>query len=108
MTERKIRLVVSDIDATLTYGFSGISEANRQAIIDLQNSGILFGVASGRGYADLKNNETLWDLPKPFDSSSRFGSLISGRSWKRSTVWVWIVISMSTGSRCFPGYRSVI
>ena len=67
MTDRKIRLVVSDIDATLTYGFSGISEANRQAIIDLQESGILFGVASGRGYADLKNNETLWDLPKPFD-----------------------------------------
>ena len=67
MSAKKIRLIVSDIDATLTYGFTGLSEANRQAIIDVQNKGILFGIASGRGHEDLKSYSSLWGIGKPFD-----------------------------------------
>ena len=36
MSDYKIRLVVSDIDMTLTWQFNQISELNRQAILDLQ------------------------------------------------------------------------
>ncbi len=64
--KRKISLIVSDIDATLTWGI-GISDANRQAIIDIMNAGILFGIASGRGYEDLCQYAKMWKIGKQFD-----------------------------------------
>ena len=67
MSDYKIRLVVSDIDMTLTWQFNQISELNRQAILDLQKNGILFGIASGRGYEDLRNYAPMWNIEKPFD-----------------------------------------
>ena len=67
MADKKIKLICSDIDATLTWNFNGISKVNRQAIIDIMDSGILFGIASGRGYEDLRNYSSMWNIERPFD-----------------------------------------
>ena len=65
--KRRIRVVSADIDATLTWMGSGLSDLNRKAINDLQEAGILFGLASGRSYTDLKNYPEVWKLTKPVD-----------------------------------------
>ena len=67
VNKRMIRVISADIDATLTWMGSGLSDLNRKAISDLQEAGILFGLASGRSYADLKNYPEQWKLTKPVD-----------------------------------------
>ena len=65
--KRKIRVVSADIDATLTWMGSDLSDLNRKAINDLEEAGILFGLASGRSYTDLKNYPEKWKLTRPVD-----------------------------------------
>ncbi len=65
--KRKIRVVSADIDATLVWMGGGLSDLNRKAINDLEETGILFGLASGRSYTDLKNYPEKWKLTKPVD-----------------------------------------
>lgn len=65
--KRKISVVSADIDATLTWMGSDLSDLNRKAISDLEEAGILFGLASGRSYSDLKNYPEKWKLTKPVD-----------------------------------------
>ncbi|MBQ6335013.1 MAG: HAD-IIB family hydrolase [Erysipelotrichaceae bacterium] len=67
MKIENVKVVSCDIDATLTWGFGGISEYNRKALMDLQDKGILVGIASGRGYEDLRTYKEKWNLDKPFD-----------------------------------------
>lgn len=57
-----VRLVVCDIDNTLVEKHQPISPRAKQAIIELQKRGILFGLASGRGIKQLRLLETQWDM----------------------------------------------
>lgn len=45
---KPVTLVITDLDGTLLDSEKNVSEANRQAIQNLKNHGILFGIASGR------------------------------------------------------------
>ena len=60
-------MIACDIDATLTTGMNSLSDANRRAINELMKKGILFGLASGRAYTDLKNYPEMWRIDQPFD-----------------------------------------
>lgn len=51
-----IRFIVSDVDGTLLQeGSNRVSERIMEMIPELKEKGILFGVASGRNYDELKN-----------------------------------------------------
>ncbi len=62
-----VKVIACDIDATLTTGMNSLSDANRRAINELMKKGILFGLASGRAYTDLKNYPEMWRIDQPFD-----------------------------------------
>ena len=47
---QKIKLVMSDIDGTLINKENKVSERTKKAVHDLIDSGIEFGVATGRNY----------------------------------------------------------
>ena len=59
-------MIACDIDATLTTGMNSLSDANRRAINELMKKGILFGLASGRAYTDLKNYPEMWRIEREY------------------------------------------
>jgi len=63
-----IRLVVCDIDGTLTHDKTIIPSAYTIEILEkLHEKGILFGLASGRGVEQLRDLKTDWGLSFDFD-----------------------------------------
>ncbi|MBR5340337.1 MAG: HAD family phosphatase [Erysipelotrichaceae bacterium] len=67
-SSNKIRLVVCDIDGTLTHdGTICPSEYTLNIIERLHKEGILFGLASGRGIEQLKSLKDEWGLSFDFD-----------------------------------------
>ena len=64
----KIRLIVCDIDGTLTRdGTIYPSQYTLQVIERLHQSGIMFGLASGRGVEQLRSLKDEWGLSFDFD-----------------------------------------
>ena len=57
-----IKIVVADIDNTLTVKHRDISDYTRNIINELQANGILFGLASGRDIESLHQLEDKWDI----------------------------------------------
>lgn len=57
-----IKIVVADIDNTLTVKHRDISEYTRKIIDELQDKGILFGLASGRDIESLHQLEDKWHI----------------------------------------------
>lgn len=59
------KLVVADIDGTLTDDNGDLSPNNRDYINNLQTAGYMFGIASGRYVRDIIRCLINWDLKKP-------------------------------------------
>ena len=64
---KNIKLVVADVDMTLRDAKKPFPEINRKAIKDLHDNGILFGMASGRSVAQIRNIFKEWDYDFPLD-----------------------------------------
>jgi len=68
MKKENIKIVAADIDGTLMgKGQLTPSEATLNCIRDLRSHGILFGLASGRPYADIKKMYQHWHMEEQFD-----------------------------------------
>lgn len=80
---KPVALVVTDLDGTLLTDEKKVSEANREAIQNLKNHGILFGVISGRPVesSDVLNDKT-WHLG---NSLSVLGGMNGGAILDRRT-----------------------
>ena len=59
---KNVKLVVCDIDNTLVVKRQDLTEYSKGIIKKLQDKGILFGLASGRGCRQLKNLADKWDI----------------------------------------------
>ncbi len=62
-----IKLVICDIDATLVNDKKELMPLTKEALIELHEKGIYFGIASGRPVDELQQNKMYWDLPFDFD-----------------------------------------
>lgn len=63
----EVKLVICDIDATLVNEKKELMPRTKNALIQLHNRGIYFGIASGRPVDELKKNKEYWNLPFDFD-----------------------------------------
>lgn len=59
---KDVKLVVCDIDNTLVEKHQPLTERARNAINELRNRGVLFGLASGRGTNQLKILDEQWGI----------------------------------------------
>lgn len=62
-----IRLVIADVDGTLVNDHRELSSYTKSVIERLHEQGILFGVASGRDYLQLLEDNEYWGFDFPFD-----------------------------------------
>ena len=62
-----IRLVIADVDGTLVNDHRELSSYTKNVIEKLHEQGILFGVASGRDYLQLLEDNEYWGFDFPFD-----------------------------------------
>lgn len=62
-----IRLVIADVDGTLVNDHRELSSYTKNVIERLHEQGILFGVASGRDYLQLLEDNEYWGFDFPFD-----------------------------------------
>lgn len=62
-----IKVIVSDIDGTITRSDRTTSKTNIETIQELRNKGYLFALASGRPVEDIMNRYKEWGLEKQFD-----------------------------------------
>ncbi len=65
--EYPIKMVVCDLDGTLLYNSSKVSERTKKAIAALRKSGVLFGVCSGRSAIALQKMLEVWGLDQEVD-----------------------------------------
>lgn len=65
--ENKFKIIVSDIDCTITRTDHTISNRTIEAIKKARDAGYLFGLASGRPVDDLLKRYSEWGLDKQFD-----------------------------------------
>lgn len=65
--EKTIRLIAADVDGTLIHDDRVMSSYTRNTIGELHRHGILFGIASGRDYRQLLDDNRLWNFDFPFD-----------------------------------------
>ena len=63
----KPKLIVCDNDGTLVNDDHVLTERTRQAIIRAHRQGILFGMASGRNWEQIRDYAGKWDLGFDFD-----------------------------------------
>ena len=63
----KFKLALFDNDGTLVTDERVLTDRTRKALIRLHEEGYLLGLASGRGYVDLKNYPEKWGLGFDFD-----------------------------------------
>ena len=64
---KKVKLVVADLDGTLIITGHSISDENARAINYLHEKGILFGIASGRNLFDLHRLPAKWGFDSEFE-----------------------------------------
>lgn len=62
-----IRLVIADVDGTLVNNHRELSSYTKSVIERLHEQGILLGVASGRDYLQLLEDNEYWGFDFPFD-----------------------------------------
>lgn len=62
-----IRLVIADVDGTLVNDHRELSSYTKSVIERLHEQGILFGVASGRDYLQLLEDNEYWGFDFSFD-----------------------------------------
>ena len=62
-----IRLVIADVDGTLVNDHRELSDYTKKTIERLHEEGILFGVASGRDYVQLLEDNEYWGFDFPFE-----------------------------------------
>ncbi len=62
MNENEVTLVVSDLDGTLLDSDKNVGEETKQAVRDLKNRGILFGIASGRPVESIRELSKKWGI----------------------------------------------
>ena len=65
--EKTIRLIAADVDGTLVRDDRLMTRFTRDTICALHRHGILFGIASGRDYHQLLEDNRLWNFDFPFD-----------------------------------------
>ncbi len=65
--DRKIKLVVADIDGTIQTTGTPMSEKNLWAIEELHRRGYLFGLASGKNLFDISRFAKRWGISYDFD-----------------------------------------
>ena len=65
--ENKFKLIVADIDGTITKSDRTTSKRNIDAIEKLRDTGYIFGLASGRPIDDVSNKYKLWNMRNQFD-----------------------------------------
>ncbi|MEY8380371.1 Cof-type HAD-IIB family hydrolase [Ileibacterium valens] len=63
----KIRMVVCDLDGTLLYRPSSLSENAKEIIRKIRKQGILFGICSGRPIDGLRNMLPVWGIENDVD-----------------------------------------
>ena len=63
----KYKLIIADIDGTITATDHTTSKRNIDTIQRLRNNGYLFGLASGRPVEDIIGKYKDWNLEKQFD-----------------------------------------
>ena len=59
---KNVKLVVCDIDNTLVVKRQDLTEYSKEIVKKLQDKGILFGLASGRGCNQLKTLADKWGI----------------------------------------------
>ncbi|MGM9947993.1 HAD family hydrolase [Floccifex sp.] len=64
MIKNTITLVATDLDGTLLNANKEVSEMNKQAIRDLKQNGIFFGIASGRPVETILKTIEDWGMSK--------------------------------------------
>ena len=65
--KNKFKLIVADIDGTITKSDRTTSKRNIDAIEKLMDQGYLFGLASGRPVDDVIKKYEQWSMKKQFD-----------------------------------------
>lgn len=65
--EKKIRLVLCDIDGTLLNSDKVLTDKTKQAIHRLKGQGIYFGIASGRPYSGVAQKIQDWGIQEDVD-----------------------------------------
>lgn len=64
---KNIKLIVCDIDGTITRLDHSTSKRNIDVIEKCKDKGYLFGLASGRPLDDVLNKYKLWNMRSQFD-----------------------------------------
>ncbi|MBQ1827162.1 MAG: HAD family phosphatase [Erysipelotrichaceae bacterium] len=64
---KKPRLVVCDNDGTLVNDTHQLTERTRNAIEKIHSQGIMFGMASGRDYVQIREYARNWNLSFDFE-----------------------------------------
>ncbi len=80
--EYPIKMVVCDLDGTLLYSSSKVTERTKKAIAALRQSGVLFGVCSGRSAVALETMLKVWGLDQEVDFVLGFNG---GMYWDPAT-----------------------
>lgn len=65
--KKDVRLVLCDIDSTLTTSDHVLTDKTKQIINELHNRGIYFGIASGRPLDEIAKKSNLWGFDYDFD-----------------------------------------
>lgn len=65
--DKKIRLVICDIDSTLVNSDRELTDKTREVISRLRKEGVYFGIASGRPLDELEKKAKLWGFDEQFD-----------------------------------------
>ena len=64
-----VKLVICDIDSTLVNEKKELMPITKEALIEVHNKGIYFGIASGRPVDELKQNKILRTIYAMFEKS---------------------------------------
>ena len=63
----EIRLVIADVDRTLVNDERILTPRTKDVIEKLWKNGVMFGIASGRDYHQLLDDNPYWGFERPFD-----------------------------------------
>jgi len=67
MNKHSVKLVLCDLDGTLLTTDKKVTKRTRNAIQKLKKQGVLFGIASGRAYAGIRQRIVEWGIEDDVD-----------------------------------------
>lgn len=104
-----IKLVVCDIDNTLVVKHTSLSDRSREAIRELRRRGVLFGLASGRGCAQLRDLSEQWGIESDLLIGINGAEIYDGLTGENELIyqmepaWIREALEIMAPFDCNPG-----